>query len=97
MHNILSVQTHNISNIFDCFNNIVFILVAKMSCKKICDEIENNSTLEKGLIVCNRNAELLRLVEASLIPKWQEDEEEKFDNSEKFAISYFICLSFVDI
>ena len=97
MYNILSVQTYNIRNISGCFNNIVFILVTKMSCKKICDEIENNSTLEKGLIVCNRNAELLRLVEASLIPKWQEDEEEKFDNSEKFAEKKFAIFCFISL
>ena len=37
VYNILSAQTHNISNIFltaGCFNNIVCILVAKISFKK---------------------------------------------------------------
>ena len=48
----------------DCFNNIVFILVENISSKKVCEKIENNSTLEKVLLVCIRNAELLRLVEA---------------------------------
>ena len=47
----------------DCFNNIVFILVAKISSKKVCEKIKINSKLEKAL--CNRNAELLRLVEAT--------------------------------
>ena len=52
--------------------------------------MENNSTLEKILLVCKRNTELLRLEEAT--------EEEKFDNSEKFAekkfsIFCFICVS----
>ena len=60
--------------------------------------MENNSMLKKVLLVCNKNAELLRLVGATFESKV----EEKFDNSEKFAenkfvIFYFICLSFVDI
>ena len=49
----------------NCFNNIVFILVAKISSKKVCEKMENNSTLEKVLLVCNRNTELLRLVGAT--------------------------------
>ena len=57
--------------------------------------MENNRTLEKVLLVCNRNAELLRLVGATFNSKV--DEEEKFHNSEKFAeknfaIFCFICL-----
>ena len=48
----------------DCFNNIVFILVAKISFKKVCEKMGNNSMLEKALLVFNRNAELLRLVGA---------------------------------
>ena len=50
--------------------------------------MENNSTLEKVLLVCNRKAELLQLVGATFDYKVsfpQEDEEEKFDNSVKFA------------
>ena len=70
MYNILSVQTHNINNIFwqqvnktaDCFNNIVFILMAKISFKKVCVKMKNNSMLEKVLLVCSRNAELFQLV-----------------------------------
>ena len=46
----------------DCFKNIVFILVMKISPKNVCEKMENNSTLEKVLQVCNRNAELLRLI-----------------------------------
>ena len=53
----------------DCFNNIVFILVAKINLKKFCEKMENNPTLEKVLLVCNRNAELLRLVGASFDSK----------------------------
>ena len=73
MYNILCVQTHNIRNISfwqlvnktaDCFNNIFFISVAKISSKEVCEKMESNSTLEKVLLVCNRNAELLRLVVA---------------------------------
>ena len=73
MNNILSVQTYNIRNIFwqlvnkttDRFNNIVFILVAKISFKKVCEKMENNS----ALLVCNRNVDLLRLVGATLDSK----------------------------
>ena len=72
VNNILSVQAHNIRNIhltagkqYSCFNNIVFILVAKISSKKICKTMENNSTLDKALLVCNWNAELLQLVGAT--------------------------------
>ena len=66
VNNILSVQTHNICNIFltadkqNSLNNTVFILVAKISSKKVCEKFENNSTLEKGFLVCNRNAENLK-------------------------------------
>ena len=49
----------------DCFNNIVLILMATISFKKVCEKIENNSTLENVLLVCNRNAELLQLVDAT--------------------------------
>ena len=53
VNNTLSVQTYNICNMFwqlvnkiaDCFNNIVFILAAKISSKKVCEEMEVNSTL----------------------------------------------------
>ena len=48
-----------------CFNNIVSILVAKISSKKVFEKMENNLTLEKVLLVCNRNAELERLVGAT--------------------------------
>ena len=48
--------------------------------------MENISTLEKVLLLCNRNAELLRLVGATFKSGFaQKDEEEKFDNSEKLA------------
>ena len=52
--------------------------------------MENNSTLEKALLVCNRNAELLRLVEATFYSKVASlrrlmIRREKFDHSEKFA------------
>ena len=46
----------------DCFNNIVFILVAKISSKKVCEKMENNSALDKVLLVCNRNVKVLRLI-----------------------------------
>ena len=50
----------------DCFNNIVFILLAKISSKKVCEKMKNNATLEKVLLVCKKNAVLLRLVGATL-------------------------------
>ena len=83
------------------FNNIVCILVAKISSKKDCEKMEYNSKLEKVLLVCNRHVKLLRLVEATLASKMaslRRMMKEKFDNFEKFAekklaIFYFICLS----
>ena len=66
------VQTYNIRNIFltvDCFNNIVFILVAKISFKRICEKIQINSTWKNVLVVWNKNAELLRLVGATFDSK----------------------------
>ena len=73
VYNILSIQTHNKRNIFwqlvnetaYCCNNIVLILMAIISSKKVCEKMENNSTLEKVLLVRNRNAELLQLVGAT--------------------------------
>ena len=56
--------------------------------------MENNSTLEKILLVFNRNAELLRLVGATFYSKVafsQKDDEEKFDHSEKFAEKKILC------
>ena len=64
-YNILSVQTHIICNIFltagkiktvNSFNNIAFILVAKISSRKVYEKMENKSTLEQILLVLNRNA-----------------------------------------
>ena len=48
-----------------CCNNIVLILMAIISSKKVCEKMENNSTLEKVLLVCNRKAKLLRLVDVT--------------------------------
>ena len=42
--------------------SLFFILVAKISSKKVYEKMEDNSTLEKVLLVCNRKGELLRLV-----------------------------------
>ena len=44
---------------------MVFILLAKIISKKVCQKIKNNSTLEKVLIVYNRNAKLMRLLGAT--------------------------------
>ena len=59
VNNILSVQTYNIGNIFlqlvnktaDCFNNIVFILLAKISFKIDCEKMENNSKERRAVAV----------------------------------------------
>ena len=59
--------------------------------------MENISTLEKVLPVCNGNAELLRLVgghfwfQSGLSQKNKEEKFEKFAEK-KFAIFCFICL-----
>ena len=37
----------------------------KISSKKVCERMENNTTLEQVLLVCNWNVELLGLVEAT--------------------------------
>ena len=106
VYNILSVQTHNIRNIFwqlviktaDCFNNIVFILVAKINSKIVCEKMDNNSTLEKVLLMCNRNADLLQLVEATLdskVASFRRMTKKKFDNSEKFAQKVFAVFCFI--
>ena len=47
----------------DCFNNIVFILAAKISSKEVCEKMENH------LLEWNRNAELLRLEGATFDSK----------------------------
>ena len=80
MYNILSVQTHtrNIRNIFlttgkqiswlfqqHCF----YFMVAKRSSNKVYEKMKNNSTLKKVLLMCNINAELLRLLGATFDSK----------------------------
>ena len=67
MYNILSIQTHNIRNIFLTKRLIVWTTLflfwwRKLVPKKFVKKMENNLTLEKVLLVCNKNAELLRLV-----------------------------------
>ena len=104
VNNTLSVQTHNICNIYltagknktaDCFNNIVFILVAKISSKKVCEKMVM-------LLVCNRNAELLQLVGATfdskvaLLRKMRKKNFIIMKSLQKI-IFCFICLSFVEI
>ena len=70
----------------DCFNNIVFILEAKISSIKVCEKMENNSTLERALVAVSSSNFRFQ----SGFP--QKNEEEKFDNSEKFAIFVlFVC------
>ena len=70
------------------FNNIVFISVVKNTYKKLIEKMENNSTLKMILLVCQRSAELLRLVGANGRLQScfsQKDEKEKIIISKKFA------------
>ena len=53
----------------DSFNSIGIILMAKISSKKVCEKVENSPKLKKVLLVCNRNADLLRLVGATFDSK----------------------------
>ena len=109
MHNILSVQTYSVCNIFLTagkqnswlFQQYCFYFGGEYKFQLFCENMENNSTLRRVLLVCNRNAELLRLVEDNFwfqsVRNATKDEKEKFDNSEKFtekkfAIYCFICL-----
>ena len=82
----------------DCFNNIVFILVAKISSKKVSKEMENNSTLEKVLLVCKRKASLAVMDSRSNFWSFsQKDKKEKFDNSEKFTKKNFATFCFISL
>ena len=79
---------HLVHKTADCFNNIVFILMVKISSKKVCKKMEYNSTLEKVLLVCKQERRAAGVSKSNF---WfqsgfsQKDEKEKFDNSEKFA------------
>ena len=101
---ILQVFRHIIYAIFfwqlidkttDYFNNIVFILVAKISSKKVCEKMENNSTLEKVLLVCNRNSELLRLVSATFDSRMRKKKLIILISLHRKSVQFFcfICLS----
>ena len=60
--------------------------------------MENNSTLEKALLVCSRNAELLRLVVGtfdSKVASLRRIFEEIVDNSEKFSEKKFAIFCFL--
>ena len=67
-HAFLLSQYSFVYNILSS-NKIVFILVAKISSKKVCEVMENNPTLEKVFLVCNRNAEPSRLLAATFDSK----------------------------
>ena len=75
----------------DCLNNIVFILVAKITFKKVCEKMENSSTLERVLLVCNRKAEVLRLVGATFDSRMASPR--RMFSEKKFTILSFIYLS----
>ena len=64
MNNILSVQTHTIRNILLTAGKQHCFYFGGENSKKVCEKMEN-STLKRVLLVCNRYAELLRLVEAT--------------------------------
>ena len=87
------IQTNLQKKVCHCFNNIVFILVAKISPKKkFVQKMENYSTLKKVLLVCNSNAELLRLAGAIFdfkVASLRRMRKKNFDNSEKFAEKKF--------
>ena len=69
-HIIYAILVNNMVNkTADCFNNIVFILTAKINSKKVYEKMENNSPLENVLLVCNKNADLLRSVGATFDSK----------------------------
>ena len=63
--------------------------------------MKNNSALEKVLLVCNRNAELLRLVGVTIDSKVASPRRIRKKNliflkslqKKKFALFCFICLS----
>ena len=75
VYNILSVQTQYIRNIRIkkklLIVSITYFLFwsRKLVPKKVVKTMENNSTLEKFLLECNRNAKLLRLVGATFDSK----------------------------
>ena len=68
----------------DCFNNIVCILVAKISSKTVCEKMDNNSTLKKVWLVFNRKAELLRLAGTAF--------DSKMDSLRRMRKKIFIIL-----
>ena len=77
-----------VNNTADCFNNIVFILVANISTKNVSEKLKKNSTLEQVLRV-------LWLVGATFDSKGaslRRMNSEKFAEK-KFAISCFVCSS----
>ena len=51
------------------FQQLCFYYGGKISFKKVCEKIENNSTLEKVLLVRKRKAEMLQLVGATFDSK----------------------------
>ena len=104
MYNILSIQTHNICNIFwqlvnkaaDCFNNIVFILLVKISFKKVCEKNGKQHNVVKGLTSTEQERKAVAVSSSNF---WsqngfsQKDKEEKFENSEKFtekSLKFFV-------
>ena len=73
---ILSVQTHNIRNIFltavkqaNCFNNIVFILVMKISSKKVCKKNGKELNIKKGLSSVEQERRAVAVVGATFDSK----------------------------
>ena len=73
----------------DCFNNFVFILVAIISSKKVCEKMENDSTLEKVLLRATFDSKVAsprRIRKKNFIIL-------KSLQKQKFAIFCFICMS----
>ena len=89
-----------VSKTADCFNRIVFSLVVIISSKKVCEKMGNNSKLEKVLLVCKRNAELLHLVGLTIAAILASLRRRKINliilkslKENKIAKFCFICLS----
>ena len=66
---LLNQYSHNIRNILLTAGKQNSWLFHQHSFNFVCEKMENNSTLKKVLLVCNRNAELLRLVGATFDSK----------------------------
>ena len=63
----------------------------KISSKKVCEKMENNSTLEKVLLAYNRNFELLRSSRSNLSVQSGLPQKDKKENLDKENFALFVC------